>query len=161
MLPSSSTPTLASNPALAKSKRITVALTHALPFPLSESCTLPSRDRLKSAPMTSAQIRRKKLFISRDASWLNFNRRVLEEAEDERNPLLERVKFLAITGSNLDEFFMKRIGGLKQQAAAGIPQPTVDGRTPQQQIAECFAWVRAFERDRLEVERRLLELLAE
>src|SRR5207302_1034261 len=101
------------------------------------------------------------LYLNRELTWLAFNRRILAEAQDERNPLLERVKFLAITGSNLDEFFMKRIGGLKQQAAAGIPQPTVDGRTPQQQITECFAWVRAFERDRLEVERRLLELLAE
>ena len=101
------------------------------------------------------------LYLNRELTWLAFNRRILAEAQDERNPLLERVKFLAITGSNLDEFFMKRIGGLKQQAAAGIPQPTVDGRTPQQQITECFAWVRAFERDRLEVERRLLDLLAE
>src|SRR5437899_3879235 len=94
-----------------------------------------------------------RLYLNRELTWLAFNRRILAEAEDERNPLLERVKFLAITASNLDEFFMKRIGGLKQQAAAGIPQPTVDGRTPQQQITECFAWVRAFERDRLEVER--------
>src|SRR5216683_593629 len=101
------------------------------------------------------------LYLNRELTWLAFNRRILAEAQDERNPLLERVKFLAIIGSNLDEFFMKRIGGLKQQAAAGIPQPTVDGRTPQQQITECFAWVRAFERDRLEVERRLLDLLAE
>ena len=60
-----------------------------------------------------------------------------------RNPLLERVKFLAIIGSNLDEFFMKRIGGLKQQVAAGMHELTVDGRTPQQQIAECYAVDRA------------------
>src|SRR6478609_1725961 len=132
MLPSSSTPTLASNPALAKSKRITVALTHALPFPLSESCTLPSRDRLKSAPMTSAQIRRKKLFISRDASWLNFNRRVLEEAEDERNPLLERVKFLAITASNLDEFFEIQVAALLQRIEEGNNDAGPDGLTPRQ-----------------------------
>ncbi len=102
-----------------------------------------------------------RLYLNRELTWLAFNRRILAEAQDQRNPLLERIKFLAITGSNLDEFFMKRIGGLKQQVAAGIPQTTVDGRTPQQQIAECHAWVREFDRDRLEVQGRLLELLAE
>jgi polyphosphate kinase len=100
------------------------------------------------------------LYLNRELTWLAFNRRVLAEAENTHNPLLERVKFLAITGSNLDEFFMKRIGGLKQQAAAGVPEPTVDGRTPQQQIAECHAWVRGFERERLDVERALLAELA-
>jgi polyphosphate kinase len=55
---------------------------------------------------------------------------VLHEADDPRTPLLERVKFLAIVSNNLDEFFMKRIGGLKQQIAAGVHTPTVDGRTP-------------------------------
>src|SRR5262245_44961402 len=101
------------------------------------------------------------LYLNRELTWLRFNQRVLAEAEDDRNPLLERVKFLAITGSNLDEFFMKRIGGLKLQAAAGVPEPTIDGRTPQQQISEATAWIREFEQYRLGVERRLLELLAE
>src|SRR5215471_6341022 len=96
------------------------------------------------------------LYLNRELTWLAFNRRVLAEAEAEHNPLLERVKFLAITGSNIDEFFMKRIGGLKLQAAAGVPEPTVDGRTPQQQIVESSAWIREFERYRLGVERRLL-----
>ena len=59
------------------------------------------------------------LYLNRELTWLAFNQRVLAEAETDQSPLLERVKFLAITGSNLDEFFMKRIGGLKQQAAAG------------------------------------------
>ena len=84
------------------------------------------------------------LYLNRELTWLEFNRSVLAEAENEQNPLLERIKFLAITGSNLDEFFMKRIGGLKLQAAAGVPEPTIDGRTPQQQIAECHAWLRTF-----------------
>ena len=74
------------------------------------------------------------LYLNRELTWLAFNQRVLHEAEDERTPLLERVKFLAIVSSNLDEFFMKRIGGLKQQQAAGIRQRTVDGRSPEEQI---------------------------
>jgi polyphosphate kinase len=101
------------------------------------------------------------LYLNRELTWLNFNRRVLAEAEDNRNPLLERVKFLAITGSNIDEFFMKRIGGLKLQTAAGVPEVTVDGRTPQEQINESTAWIRQFEKDRLKVEQALLALLAE
>lgn len=79
------------------------------------------------------------LYLNRELTWLAFNRRVLHEADDPRTPLLERVKFLAIVSSNLDEFFMKRIGGLKQQIAAGVHSPTVDGRTPLQQLYECQA----------------------
>src|SRR5271170_1508833 len=99
-------------------------------------------------------------FLNRELTWLAFNRRVLAEAEDDRNPLLERLKFLAITASNLDEFFMKRIGGLKQQVAAGVHELTVDGRTPHQQIAECYVQVRDFQRrQRLEVEALLTALV--
>jgi polyphosphate kinase len=100
------------------------------------------------------------LYLNRELTWLEFNRRVLAEAENEHIPLLERVKFLAITGSNLDEFFMKRIGGLKLQVAAGVPEPTIDGRTPQQQIGECHAWLRTFETHRLGVEHDVHEALA-
>jgi polyphosphate kinase len=82
-------------------------------------------------------------YLNRELTWLTFVSRVLHEAEDERTPLLERVKFLAITGSILDEFFMKRIGGLKQQVAAGVHRLTIDGRTPQQQIAEAHDVIRA------------------
>ncbi|MGR9043878.1 MAG: polyphosphate kinase 1 [Gammaproteobacteria bacterium] len=84
-------------------------------------------------------------YLNRELTWLEFNKRVLHEAEDERTPLLERVKFLAIVSSNLDEFFMKRIGGLKQQVGAGISELSVDGRSPQQQIGECYAMVREIE----------------
>ncbi len=77
------------------------------------------------------------LYLNRELTWLEFNRRVIHEATDSRNPLLERLKFVAIVASNMDEFFMKRIGGLKLQAAANITERTVDGRTPEQQILEC------------------------
>ena len=99
------------------------------------------------------------LYLNRELTWLSFNRRVLAEAEDERNPLLERLKFLAITASNLDEFFMKRIGGLKQQVAAGVQELTVDGRTPQSQLAQCGEEVRSQEQRQREILPKLLELL--
>lgn len=76
------------------------------------------------------------LFTSREIGWLNFNRRVLAEAEDLRNPLLERVKFLSISTSNLDEFFMKRVGGLKRHVAYGISPKSSDGKTPLHQLQE-------------------------
>jgi polyphosphate kinase len=76
-------------------------------------------------------------YLNRELTWLEFNRRVLHEAIDERTPLLERLKFIAIVSANLDEFAMKRIGGLKQQIGAGINEPSIDGRTPRQQVIEC------------------------
>ena len=71
------------------------------------------------------------LFLNRELSWLEFNGRVLHEAEDERTPLLERLKFLSIFSTNLDEFYMVRIAALRRQVAAGVQQPTPDGLTPQ------------------------------
>ncbi len=75
------------------------------------------------------------LYINRELSWLEFNDRVLEEALDERNPLLERLKFIAIYGTNLDEFFMIRIAGLMQQTAAEVHKRSDDGLLPEQQLA--------------------------
>jgi polyphosphate kinase len=108
-----------------------------------------------------ADLKAPELFLNRELTWLAFNRRVFAEALDEANPLLERVKFLAITASNLDEFFMKRIGGLKQQAIAGMQELTDDGRTPQQQIAECLVEIRAFEAEQRALLPVLLKRLAD
>lgn len=73
-------------------------------------------------------------FLNRELTWLAFNWRVLHEAIDPRTPLLERVRFLGIFTSNLDEFFMKRVGGLKRQVVAGISPLSIDGLTPVEQL---------------------------
>lgn len=99
------------------------------------------------------------LYLNRELTWLEFNRRVLHEAGDERTPLLERVKFAAIVSNNLDEFFMKRIGGLKQQVGAGIRTLTVDGHSPKQQIEESYLLVRELEEAKQWLVSNLLELL--
>ncbi|MBK8791269.1 MAG: hypothetical protein IPO28_14310 [Holophagaceae bacterium] len=70
--------------------------------------------------------------LNRELSWLDFNARVMEEAEDSTVPLLERVKFLSIVSSNWDEFFMVRVAGIWRQIDAGITQPGPDGLTPRQ-----------------------------
>jgi polyphosphate kinase len=80
--------------------------------------------------------------LNRELSWLEFNARVLHEAFDERNPLLERLKFLAIFATNLDEFYMVRVAGLRRQLAAGVSAPAADGLTPQAQLAAIEEGVR-------------------
>ncbi|MBN2624387.1 MAG: RNA degradosome polyphosphate kinase, partial [Acidimicrobiales bacterium] len=97
----------------------------------------PSPDAVPAAASEPVRYR------NRELSWLDFNERVLALAEDERVPLLERAKFLAIFGQNLDEFFQVRVAGLKDQVAAGIGGSSPDGRTSAQQLLDI--------RDRLDV----------
>ena len=101
------------------------------------------------------------LYLNRELTWLGFNRRVLHEAVDPRNPLLERLKFFAIFASNIDEFFMKRIGGLKLQAAAGVSELSIDGRTPRQQLDQARDLVMEIESERDRELPRLLKQLGE
>jgi len=79
------------------------------------------------------------LYLNPELSLLQFQRRVLEEARDRRNPLLERVKFLSILSSNLDEFFMVRVAGLMQQIESGVQEPSIDGQLPGAQL-EAIRW---------------------
>ena len=111
-------------------------------------------------PADRHDLSRPEYYFNRELSWLNFNFRVLHETEDPRTPLLERLKFLAIVGSNLDEFFMKRIGGLKQQVEAGITERTIDGRTPGEQIEQCYEVVRQLEARQRQAGRKILDSLA-
>jgi polyphosphate kinase len=94
--------------------------------------TLPVED---GECLVVAPLRDSDRFLNRELSWLAFDQRVLEEARNPHHPLLERVRFLSITSSNLDEFFMVRVAGLKQQVMAGIVTPGPDGLAPVQQLA--------------------------
>ncbi len=85
--------------------------------------------------MSEPDLRDAQYYFNRELSWLEFNERVLEEAQDESNPLLERLKFLAIFSTNLDEFMMIRYAGLKEQDAAGIDKLSFDGMTPEAQLS--------------------------
>jgi len=112
------------------------------------------------APPVSAEgvnLRSPELYLNRELTWLQFNFRVLNEARDKRTALLERVKFLAIAAGNMDEFFMKRVGGLKQQIGAGVSKRSIDGRTPHQQLDECRVFMSEFRRQQREVIRSLVE----
>jgi polyphosphate kinase len=112
---------------------------------------------LKAVDLKAADLKDPSLYINRELSLLAFQRRVLEEAQDDKNPLLERVKFLAILGSNLDEFFMVRVAGLKRQQDAGSLEVGPDGMSPADQLEAIRAEVNALMTNAARCYRRQLE----
>src|SRR5690242_19251467 len=124
--------------------------------PLHEVLPTPAPPVAVPGPVSpTTDLNAPELFLNRELTYLNFCWRVLHEAEDERNPLLERVKFLAIVASNIDEFFQKRIGGLKQQVGAQLHTVTPDGRTPQQQIADCLELITKLEARKAQIQEKV------
>src|SRR6187551_2783327 len=132
-------PSVASDPTTSGVHRLELVTEEPRERPSLRSIEIPA-GRTPPAPgigeIVPTDLSAPELYLNRELTYLNFCWRVLHEAEDDRLPILERVKFLAIVSSNIDEFFQKRIGGLKQQVGAQLHSVTHDGRTPAQQIAD-------------------------
>ncbi len=127
----------------------------ATPGPVAAS--IPPRIPEGAGPVAATPER----FLNRELSWLDFNHRVLEEAENPRHPLLERLRFVSISAGNLDEFYSVRVAGLIGQAKAGVSTPSPDGRTPAQQLIEVEARAERLMAEQLKVWHELRQELAE
>lgn len=115
-------------------------MAHSTPSTHKKTGTAKAADQ--ESPKAVRRLGLAKHFINRELSWLEFNRRVLQEALDKNNPLLERVKFLSIFSSNLDEFFMIRVSGLRGQLQAGVVSKPPDGMSPGEQLAAIYDTLR-------------------
>ncbi|HMJ93596.1 MAG TPA: RNA degradosome polyphosphate kinase, partial [Allosphingosinicella sp.] len=122
---------------------------------MAQPAATPANDS-EAAPANDGPERR---LFNRELSWLAFNRRVLEEACNVAHPLLERLRFLSISGSNLDEFFMVRVAGLKGQQLAGVEEHSADGFNPGQQLAAIASEADALTASQQQVWRDLREAL--
>jgi polyphosphate kinase len=114
----------------------------AHPSPIASTASVvpaPSQPAPLSATPSATALDSPSLYVNRELSWLEFNARVLAEAEDPSVPLYERIKFLAIVTANLDEFFMVRVAGLKQQLSGEVEEVPPDGMVPQEQLAAISA----------------------